>query len=258
MIRRGSLTARGAAAGAAVAALAAGLVAGCRPPASPPMASFPAHASLECFVPSPDDYAVTIVVPDTTFQDSAWLRPILGEIGRYWPVSLPLPKHALDIAFTFYRNGTSSKPRITKRSSASSFDDRALRAVVTALGDSSRRLPPSFDRDSLPMVVRFGSTDFTGALVQTWYSVARPPKPRRGNPLPDFPKERQRGEQVIAAFTVDSLGNVDPSSIAIVSATNDDFANAVVNVLPRWKFSPSTVRGCRVARAIRWEFGEMP
>ena len=222
------------------------------------MTSFPAHASLECFVPGPDDYAVTIVVPDTTFRDSAWLRPILGDIGRYWPVSLPLPKYALDVAFTFHRDGTSSKPRITKRSSAGTFDDRALRAVIAAVSDTSRRLPPSFYGDSLPMVVRFGSTDFTGALVQTWYSVARPPRPRRGNPQPDFPKERQRGEQVIAAFTVDSLGNVDASSIAIVSSTNDDFANAVVNVLPKWKFSPSTVRGCRVARGIRWEFGAMP
>jgi hypothetical protein len=63
---------------------------------------------------------------------------------------------------------------------------------------------------------------------------------------------------VIAAFTVDSLGNVDASSIEIVASTDDDFANAVVNVLPYWRFTPSTVRGCRVARSIRWEFGENP
>ena len=239
-------------------AIAAALVGGCHQKQSPPMASFPAHASLECFVPSPDDYAVTIVVPDTTFVDSAWLRPILGDVGRYWPVSLPLPKNALDIGFTFYRDGTSSKPRIIRHSQAYSFDDRALRAVVAAVSDTSRRLPSTYHGDSLPLVVKFGSTDFTGALVQTWYSVARPPRPRRGNPQPDFPKERQRGEQVIASFTVDSSGGVDPSSIEIVSSTNDDFANAVVNVLPKWKFTPSTVRGCRVARSIRWEFGEMP
>jgi len=240
------------------AALAAALASGCHPHQSPPMASFPAHASVECFVPAPDDYAVTIVVPDTTFHDSAWLRPMLADVGRYWPVSLPLPKNALDVGFTFYRDGTSSKPRVTKHSTALAFDERALRAVASATADTSRRLPDSFSGDSLPLLVRFGSTDFTGALVQTWYSVARPPKPRRGNPQPDFPKARQRGEQVIAAFTVDSLGNVDASSIAIVSSTNDDFANAVVDVLPRWKFTPSTIRGCRVARSIRWEFGEMP
>lgn len=243
---------------AAASLLAMASLAGCHGRQSPPMASFPAHASIDCFVPGPEDYAVTIVVPDSTFHDSAWLRPMLADIGRYWPVSLPLPKNALDVAFTFYRDGTASKPRVTKHSAGLAFDERALRAVAAAASDTSRRFPASYTGDSLQMIVRFGSTDFTGALAQTWYSVARPPKPRRGNPEPDFPKARQRGEQVIASFTVDSLGNVDASSIAIVSATNDDFANAVVDVLPRWKFTPSTIRGCKVARSIRWEFGEMP
>ena len=95
-----------------IAALIAGaLVAGCHPTSSAPMTSFPAHASMECFVPGPDDYAVTIVVPDTTFRDSAWLRPMLNDVGRYWPVSLPLPKYALDVSLTFRRDGTTSKPR---------------------------------------------------------------------------------------------------------------------------------------------------
>ena len=222
------------------------------------MASFPAHASLECYVPGPEDYALTIVVNDTTFRDSSWLRPMLNGIGQNWPVTLPLPKHALDVGFTVYRDGTSSPPTITKGSGAPTFDKRALRAVIVAASDTAHGYPTTYAPDSLPLLVRFGSVDFTGALAQMWYSVARPPKPRRGNPQPAYPKEKQRGEQVIAAFTVDSLGSVDPSTISIVTSTNDDFANAVVEVLPRWKFTPSTVRGCRVARGIRWEFGEEP
>ena len=222
------------------------------------MASFPAHASLECYVPGPEDYALTIVVDDTTFRDSSWLRPMLNGIGQNWPVTLPLPKRALDVGFTFRRDGSVSKPRVTRPSGSAAFDDRALRAVAAALSDTSRRLPDRFTGDSLPLLVRFGSTNFTGAMVQTWYSVARPPRPRRGNPEPDYPRERRKGQQVIAAFTVDSLGKVDASSIEIVSSTDDDFANAVVNVLPRWRFTPSTVRGCRVARSIRWEFGDAP
>jgi TonB family protein len=243
-----------------VAAVVAAIVAaGChRPKHSQPMASFPAHASLECYVPTPEDYAVTIVVHDTTFRDSSWLRPMLNEIGQNWPVTLPLPKRALDVAFTVRRDGSTSKPRVTRQSGSAMFDDRALRAVVAALKDTTRGFPPRYVSDSLMLLVRFGSTDFTGAMVQTWYSVARPPKPRRGNPEPDYPLERRKGQQVIAAFTVDSLGNVDASSIEIVASTDDDFANAVVNVLPHWRFTPSTVRGCRVARSIRWEFGENP
>ena len=242
------------------AALAASIVAaGChRPKRSQPMASFPAHASLECYVPTPEDYAVTIVVNDTTFRDSSWLRPMLNDVGQNWPVTLPLPKRALDIAFTVRRDGSTSKPRVTRQSGSAMFDERALRAVVAALKDTTRGFPARYAGDSLNLLVRFGSTEFTGAMVQTWYSVARPPKPRRGNPEPDYPLERRKGQQVIAAFTVDSLGNVDASSIEIVASTDDDFANAVVNVLPHWRFTPSTVRGCRGARSIRWEFGENP
>ncbi len=234
------------------------LLGACHQASSPPMSSFPAHASLNCFVPGPDDYAVTIVVPDTTFRDSAWLRPMLDGVGQNWPVTLPLPKRALDVAVTFRRDGSSSRPRVVKPSGAVLFDERALRAVTAAFSDTSRRMPKRYRGDSLPMLVRFGSTNFTGALVQTWYSVSRPPRPKRGNPDPDYPKEKRKGQQVIAAFTVDSLGTVDASSIEITASTDDDFANAVVNVLPRWKFSPSTIRGCRVARSIRWEFGEAP
>ena len=234
------------------------VAAGCQFKQPTPMSSFPARAALNCYVPGPDDYAVTIVVRDTTFLDSAWLRPTLEEIGRNWPVTLPLPKRALDVAFVFRRDGSTSKPRITHSSGALTFDNRALSAVVMALKDTTRRLPGRFIGDSLPLLVRFGSTEFSGALVQSWYSVARPPKPRRGNPDPDYPEEKQKGQQVIVAFTVDSLGSVQRSSIEIVSSTDDDFANAIVDVLPRWKFTPSTVRGCKVARPIRWEFGAPP
>ena len=234
------------------------LTAGCQLKQPVPMASFPAQASLNCFVPGVDDYSVTIVVHDTTFLDSAWLRPILSDVARNWPVTLPLPKRTLDVAFTFRRDGSTSKPRVSHASGATVFDNRALAAVVSALSDTTRRLPSRFERDSLPLLVRFGSGDVTHALVQTWYSVSRPPKPRRGNPDPVYPEAKRKGQQVIAAFTVDSLGSVVRSTIAIVSSTDDDFANAIVDVLPRWRFTPSTVRGCRVARSIRWEFGAPP
>ena len=56
------------------------VVTGCLFRQPTPMSSFPARAALNCYVPGPDDYAVTIVVHDTTFLDSAWLRPTLEDI----------------------------------------------------------------------------------------------------------------------------------------------------------------------------------
>ena len=233
----------------------AALAASChRPEARPALPSFPAEAALNCFVPTTDDYSVTIVVADTTFRDSSFLRPILAGIAQHWPVSLPLPHLAADVAFDLYRDGRSSDPRIVKASHIRVFDTRALEAVRVALGDSVWPIPARYRHDTLHALVRFGPPDANYALVQTWYSVVKPPKPRRDNPQPDYPPERRAGQQVIAAFTIDTTGLVDSTSVQILSSTDEDYAAAVLAVLPRWRFSPSTVRGCKVARRVRWEF----
>ena len=225
-----------------------------RPEAHPPLPSFPAETPLNCFIPTVDDYSVTIVVEDTTFRDSTLLRPILAGIAQHWPVSLPLPHLAADVAFDLYRDGRSSDPRIVKASHIRGFDARALEAVRVALGDTLWPLPARYPHDTLHAVVRFGPPDANSALVQTWYSVVKPPKPRRDNPQPDYPESRRAGQQVIASFTVDTTGVVDSSSVEILSSTDDDYAAAVLAVLPRWRFTPSTIRGCKVARTIRWQF----
>ncbi len=236
---------------------AAALVAwtGCTTTRLPPVASFPAQTAIQCYTPGPDDYAVVIIPRDTAFLDSAWLRPMLEGIGRNWPVEVPLPRRTVDVGAMLFRDGAARGFEVLRRSGSSEFDQRALLAVTIALTSDPRVLPDRFPSDSLPITVRFGAKDMTGAFVQTWLSIALPPKPRRGNPEPDFPVERTIGQQVLVAFTVDSMGAVDTSTIEVVSSTDDDYTRAVLAILPRWRFTPSMVRGCRVARAIRWEFG---
>ena len=236
-----------------VSALAA-LVVACTRPVSAPMASVPAKTALDCFVPSEDDYAVNIVVRDTSFRDSTWLRPILGEIARNWPVTLPLPKLSADVSLQLLRDGRALEPRIVRPSHVRDFDRRALDAVKAAVSDTLWPIPTRYKHDTVDALVRFGAQDIDRAIVQTWYSVIKPPRPSRDNPQPDYPPDKRAGQQVIAGFTVDSLGTVDSTSIVILSSTDEDYAAAVLAVLPRWRFSPSTVRGCRVARTIKWEF----
>lgn len=233
------------------------LVAACtHHPAPVPMPSFPAQASVDCFVPTRDDYSVTIVVHDSTFVDSAYLRPLLGAIARHWPVATPLPRYSVDVGFQIFRDGRATDPRIVHASHIRAFDDRARAAVRAALDDSTWPIPKRYAHDTLDALVRFGPPDANGAVVQTWYSIVKPPKPRRDNPRPAFPVERQQGQQVIAQFIVDTLGGVDSTSVQILSSTDDDYAAAVLAVLPRWKFTPSMLRGCKVERTVRWEFPE--
>lgn len=218
--------------------------------------SIPARVSVECFKPGPDDYSVTIVVRDTTFRDTSWLRPLLDGVGSSWKVELPLPRRSVDVAATIARDGTAHDVRLVRRSGFRDFDERARAAVDTALSDTERPLPARYTPDSLRLLVRFGPPDTDYALVQTWLSIVKPPKPKRGNPEPDYPADRRVGQRVTAIVLVDSLGVVDPDSIEIALSTDDDYARAVLEVLPRWRFTPSMIRGCRVARLLRLDFGD--
>lgn len=223
---------------------------------SEPAPAFPARLSVECYTPGPEDYALTLVVPDTNYTDTAWVRPILDAVAGYWRVELPLPKRSVDVAVAVFRDGSRPTARIVKGSGRREFDVRALTAVEGALADIDRPLTTRYDRDTLQLLVRFGPADIENVLVQTWLSVAQPPRPRRGNPQPDHPAHGQPGQRVVALFMVDSLGTVDSASMQILQATDDGYARAVLAVLPRWRFTPSTVRGCRVAREVRWVFGD--
>ena len=225
-------------------------------PKSQPMPSFPARVSVQCFTPGPDDYPVTIVVRDTTYTDTAWLRPLLDGIGTSWRVETPLPHRSIDVGATFSRDGEAHDVRIVKRSGARDFDERAFHAVETTFLENERPIPANYAADSLRVLVRFGPPDANNALVQTWMSVVRPPRPKRGNPEPDYPKEKRAGQKVSVIVVIDSLGNIDPESMEVALSTDDDFAQAVLDVLPRWRFTPSMIRGCRVARQLRLDFGE--
>ena len=223
---------------------------------TPPQASYPARVGIQCFTPGPEDYPVTIVVRDTLYRDTLWLRPLLDGVGSAWKVETPLPRRSVDVAATLSRDGVAHNVRLVRRSGFRDFDERALSAVDTALADNDRPLPDVYAADSLRLLVRFGAPDMDNALVQTWLSVVRPPKPKRGNPEPDYPAEKRAGQRVSAIVLIDSLGNVDPDSIQIALSTDDDFARAVLEVLPRWRFTPSMIRGCRVARLLRLDFGD--
>jgi hypothetical protein len=216
--------------------------------------SFPARVDVQCFTPGPEDYPVTIVVRDTLYSDTLWLRPLLNSVGGAWRVEIPIRRYSVDVGGTFSRDGEVHDVRLVRRSGMRDFDQRALQAVQIALGDNERPVPASYGADSLRVLVRFGPPDVKNALVQTWLSIVKAPKPKRGNPPPDYPADKRAGQKVVAVALVDSLGSVDPESIEIAESTDDDFAQAVVDVLPRWRFTPSMVRGCRIARRVRLEF----
>lgn len=89
-------------------------------------------------------------------------------------------------------------------------------------------------------------------------SVETPVHPLAGNPSPRYPSFlAQAGVEgsVVMRYVVDTLGRVEPASIATVRATHAQFERAVRDVLPRLHFAPAEVQGRRVRQLVEQSFG---
>ena len=60
--------------------------------------------------------------------------------------------------------------------------------------------------------------------------------------------------QVIAQFTVDTTGRVEPNSFKVIESSHDLFTSAVRNVLPRMRFQPAEVGGRKVRQLVQQPF----
>jgi protein TonB len=82
--------------------------------------------------------------------------------------------------------------------------------------------------------------------------------PRAGNPEPRYPSLLSRAGvegMVVVRFVVDTLGGVESESVRVLSATHEQFARAVREVLPRMRFVPAEVGGRRVRQLVEQRFG---
>ena len=77
------------------------------------------------------------------------------------------------------------------------------------------------------------------------------------NSVPRYPEMlRQAGIEgrVLVRFVVDTNGRVDPRDIQVLESTNELFTAAVRAALPNFRFTPSVVRGQRVAALAEMPF----
>lgn len=88
---------------------------------------------------------------------------------------------------------------------------------------------------------------YGGALLQD--QIDRPPELLSDQPHPKYPehlREWNLDGEVLAAFEIDTTGRPDPSTFHALRSTHADFAEAVRRVLPRHRYSPGVVGGCKV------------
>jgi TonB family protein len=178
-----------------------------------------------------------------------------------------------------HRDGHLTSMRVVGGANNEAFD-RAVVAAVVAL-DSSGMMPPalgfddSFAGDTLDLrlTITNGSVTSTRSKGQPRapqpgvtplfrlrvpiLPVDKPLAAETGNPHPRYPPSmRNRGieGEVRLEFLVRADGSVDLRSVQIRKATALEFASAAVEVMPRWRFSPLEVAGCKVASLTQMPF----
>ena len=116
-----------------------------------------------------------------------------------------------------------------------------------SLGDIGRDLTNSIEAPKLSG----GDSIFTELEVDS--TVARYP----GSAAPAYPADMlKQGVQgsVLTQYVVDTTGYPDTTSLKILRATHEDFAEAVRDALPYMRFVPAKIGSRRVRQLVQQEF----
>jgi len=95
-----------------------------------------------------------------------------------------------------------------------------------------------------------GSCPSTTAEPYLVCQVDRAPAAAPGNPAPRYPDMLLRAHVTGTArvrFVVDSAGHVPYGSFTVVESTHDLFSHSAKSAVPKWTFTPATLRGRPVA-----------
>jgi len=169
------------------------------------------------------------------------------------------------VAFTLQSDGRLTNARLVASSLSSSLDTHLLDAV-TAL-DSMHAVPPwpeGAGGDSVTLVfaptTESDSTSVSApmfiSMTPVWL-IERDVSPKEGNPQPRYPAqafERGIGDEILLAFAVDTSGAARMETVRVVRGTYREFAEAVLDALPNWRFEPARIGGCAVMEYVQMPF----
>ncbi len=90
--------------------------------------------------------------------------------------------------------------------------------------------------------------------VKREFEVDRPAALMPGSPGPLYPPAQKAARvegSVLVSFVVQASGEVDPSTVRIIRATNEEFAAVVRTTVPRFRFRPAQVDGRDVPQLVQ-------
>lgn len=149
-----------------------------------------------------------------------------------------------------------------------------IRTLTVAIDSVSRRggiggVFPQLRTDSveLRLIVHYAdqrrpfSVPFLRVARPTVYlesQVEKPAVAKPGNPAPKYPFDLRASGisgEVLAQFVIDEAGRAEMRTFKILKASHEDFAKAVRDVLPRMRFFPAEIAGCKVRQIAELPFG---
>ncbi|MFL5575522.1 MAG: energy transducer TonB [Gemmatimonadaceae bacterium] len=178
-----------------------------------------------------------------------------------WSTRLP----NTEVAFVLHRDGSASGVRITTTDGLPQIDSAAVRAVRAA--DSARAFAP-FPEELLDTTIAVDVRIGLGRrkrgvalplfpVALPWVKPTRPVVPRPRQPAPVYPRAAIQGlveSDVLVQFIVDESGRVAPGTVHVERAEYREFVQAVLDVLPQYRFTPAELNGCPVKSLVQLPF----
>lgn len=117
------------------------------------------------------------------------------------------------------------------------------------------RLIVHYEDQRTPLSIPFLSVTLPPVYFE--FQVEKPAIAKPGNPPPNYPthlRENGISGEVLAQFVVDRRGLVEVRTVKFLKASHRDFMNAVRDVLPRMRFIPAELGGCKVRQLVQLPF----
>jgi TonB family protein len=216
-------------------------------------------------------YATLEADSDTTRTVRMYLATLLQEVARAFapPDSIPpLPTYAFTLRL--HQDGRLADAEPVDSHIPASLAEAMIRAI-----DSASRLggigPAFFEMkaDPLPLRMVFRLGEPTSELNVPFYQLRFPvffefetDKPALtlpGSPAPKYPEELRQANiegELLVQFVVDTLGRADMRTVRLLGPRQvyREFLQAVIDVLPRMRFSAALYRGCKVKQMVQLPF----
>jgi protein TonB len=224
--------------------------------------------------PIPDNFASFLVEGIRT--NLVLPTPLaLGVYGSHFNRPIPpgskqpeelVPAFSSEFIVALRQDGSVRDLRLLQESLAPALDAAIARAIY--LADSTKSLPPIGEVTDKSEIVVFIDIDMVDSATSGRYPLFRVTVPvypmtravsqlRTPDAVPHYPDElRNQGIAGFAQlrFVVDESGKVAEHSYRIVKLSEIPFGQAVLAVMPRFRFEPARIGNCPVKSIVEQSF----